>query len=109
MEDGMDTGGGPFDAIDSNLTVFALANGLDLEKGDDFRRLEWFSEGLERCIVVAADGSGDFSVAVRTWRSGRPEATTEAPVATGLSVDEIRKALPGAIDTANALDATTPE
>lgn len=105
----MDTGGGPFDAIDSNLTVFALANGLDLEKGDDFRRLEWFSEGLERCIVIAADGAGDFSVTVRSWRSGRPEAATGSPVAEGLSVDEIREALPGAIDTANELDAPTRE
>lgn len=105
----MDTGGGPFDAIDSNLTVFALANGLDLEKGGEFRRLEWFSEGLERCIVIAADGSGDFSVAVRCWRSGRPETATESAVAEGLSVDEIRKALPGAIDTANELDASTLE
>lgn len=101
----METGGGPFDAIDSNLTVFALANGLDLEKSDDLRRLEWFSEGLERCILIAADGAGDFSVTVRSWRSGRPEAASEAPVADGLSVDEIREALPGAIDTANELDA----
>lgn len=105
----MDTGGGPFDGIDSNLTVFALANGLDLAKGDDFRRLEWFSEGLERCIVIAADGSGDFSVAVRCWRSGRPESASEAPVAGGLSVEEIREALPGAIDAANEMDAPAPQ
>ncbi|NIQ57576.1 MAG: hypothetical protein GWN71_30560, partial [Gammaproteobacteria bacterium] len=66
MESG---GGGHFDGIDSNLTVFALANGLDLAKGDGFRRFEWFSEGLERSIVVETDGADAFLVRIMSWRS----------------------------------------
>lgn len=31
-----------FDALDPRMTVFALANGIDMEKGDGYRRLEWF-------------------------------------------------------------------
>lgn len=104
MEDGTEAGGGRFDGIDSNLTVFALANGLDLAKGEDHRRLEWFSEGLERGIVLSADDGGGFDVHVVSWRSGSPEHRVEAPVAEGLSADEVRDALSDAIETANGLD-----
>ena len=30
---------GPFDAIDPRLNMFALANGMDLSKGEGYRRL----------------------------------------------------------------------
>ncbi len=108
MSDETDTGGGRFDGIDSNLTVFALANGLDLIRGDDRRRLEWFSEGLERgVLIVAVDGG--YRVLALTWRSAQPELRSESLVAETLSSDDLRAALPGAIDTANGLAAPEPE
>ena len=105
MEDGMETGGGRFDGIDPNLTVFALANGLDLAKGEDHRRLEWFSEGLERAIVLAPDGDDAFRVRIMSWRSNRPDARVEVVVAEGLAVDQVRGTLSDAIERANDLDA----
>ena len=109
MEDGMDAGAAEFDGIDSNLTVFALANGLDLSKGDGYRRLEWFSEGLERCVVIDGDGADRFALRAMTWRTSRPEARTEERVADGLSSDEVRGALSDAIDRANELEAPTSD
>lgn len=108
MSDETDTGGGRFDGIDSNLTVFALANGLDLIRGDDRRRLEWFSEGLERGVLIEAVDGG-FRVLALTWRSGQSEIRSESLVAEALSGDDLRTALPGAIDTANGLTAPEPE
>lgn len=105
----MDSGGGRFDGIDSNLTVFALANGLDLAKGDGYRRLEWFSEGLERGILIEADDADGFRVRVMTWRSGKPDLRTEASVADELAADDVRAALSDAIDTANGLVAPGAE
>ncbi len=103
----MNTGGGHFDTIDANLTVFALANGLDLAKGEGYRRLEWFSEGLERGIVIEADGSGAFGVRTIAWRSGRPEARSEAEFGSGFDTAALRSALSGAIDEANGLGPPT--
>lgn len=102
---GTDVTGGGFDGIDSDLTVFALANGVDLAKSEGVRRLEWFSEGLERGVVIEAGDGGTFTVVAMTWRSGRPELRAESRVSEGLSPAELRRALPDAIETANGLDA----
>lgn len=104
MDDGTAGGGGRFEAIDSSLTVFALANGLDLAKGEDYRRLEWFSEGLERGIVIEVGGGG-FNVRALTWRSRHADERTEHAIAEGLSASELRTTLPDAIETANGLEA----
>ncbi len=105
MDDGTTRDGGHFDGIDPNLTVFALANGLDLAKAEGHRRLEWFSEGLERGIVIETGPGGGFDVHVLTWRSGRTESRTERTVAEGLSAADLRSMLSDAIDTANGLEA----
>ena len=105
MDDGTAREGGHFEAIDSNLTVFALANGLDLAKADGHRRLEWFSEGLERGIVIEPTDGGGYDVRVLTWRSGRPESQNERVVSEGLSVQDLRSSLSDAIETANGLEA----
>lgn len=105
MTDGTAGDEGRFEAIDANLTVFALANGLDLAKSEGHRRLEWFSDRLERGIVIEAGRDGGYDVRVLTWRSGHAEERTEQSVAEGLSASDLRSALPGAIDTANGLDA----
>ena len=104
----MEAGDGRFDSIDANLTVFALANGVDLIRTDGQRRLEWFSEGLERGVTIDAEGGG-FTVRALTWRSPTPEVRTEEEVADGLSAAEVRSTLPDAIDAANALTAPGPE
>ena len=104
----MDAGDGRFESIDASLTVFALANGVDLIRTDGRRRLEWFSEGLERGVVIDADSDG-FTVRALTWRSSRPDVRSQQEVAEGLSASEVRSTLPDAIDAANALAAPGPE
>jgi hypothetical protein len=103
-EGGHGTDGGLFDSLDARLNVFALANGMDLAKGERYRRLEWFTEGLERGILIEAADAGTLRVAVQTWRTGRTDASTERVVAEGLAPDEIGGVLGDAIEAANALE-----
>jgi len=96
-------GGGLFDAIDPRLNVFALANGMDLLKGDGYRRLEWFTEGLERAIVIEAGSTESFHVRVVSWRTGSTEVLGEAELGDDLSGKEVGSVLDTAIDAANGL------
>ncbi len=92
-----------FEAIDSRINVFALANGMDLIKGSDVRRLEWFTEGLERGILIEADGDGAFHVGVLSWPTGSTEISARVTAGEGLSAEELIASLRTAIDTANRL------
>lgn len=105
MDDGTARERGHLEVIDSNLTVFALANGLDLAKAEAHRRLEWFSEGFERGIVIEVGADAGYDVRVMTWRSGKTESRTERVVGEGLSAADLRAMLSDAIDTANGLEA----
>ena len=95
--------GGPFEAIDPKLNVFALANGMDLTKGPDHRRLEWFTEGQERGILVEIEDGGAFRVGVLTWATGSGEIRSQAAVGGGLSAADVIGLLAPAIETANKL------
>ena len=94
--------GGAFAAIDAKLTVFALANGVDLAKGEAYRRLEWYSDGSERGILVAADGDG-YGLSVLKWKSGQAEGAEPHPFRDGVPAAEVTKLLDEAIHAANAL------
>lgn len=96
-------GGEPFEAIDPRLNVFALANGMDLTRGPDFRRLEWFTEGLERGILIAAQPGGSFRIKVISWQTGSTELRGQTDLGDGLSADDLGGMLEGAIDSANRL------
>jgi len=97
------TGGGPFEGIDPKLNVFALANGMDLSKRPERRRLEWFTEGLERGIVIEAEEGGRFRIHVESWRTGSEEVESRASVGGGLSVADLTSILQSAIEQANGL------
>ena len=94
--------GGVFAAIAAKLTVFALANGVDLAKSEDHRRLEWYSDGFERGILVATDGAG-FGLALLKWKSGQADDAEPHPFRDGVPAGEVRKLLDEAINAANAL------
>jgi hypothetical protein len=96
-------GANPFDALDPRLTVFALANGMDLAKGEGYRRLEWFTEGLERGILIEDDGEASFDVTVLCWKTGDAEKLSGASVGDALSAEEVSRLVSDAIDTANEL------
>lgn len=103
------SGDGLFERLDPKLNVYALANGMDLAKGQGYRRLEWFTEGLERGILIEAAEGGTFRVAAVSWKTGRAEARSQADVADGLEADRVPKVLDDAIETANALEAPRSE
>ena len=103
MTDGVATGAGGFDEIDPKLTVFALANGVDLSKSESHRRLEWFYDGLERGIVIEPDGKGTLRVVVLSWRSGDEGSGSHRALHEGLTAEALVKLLPSAIDSANEL------
>ena len=106
MSDGAGRDAGPagsFESIDPKLNVFALANGMDLAKDPGQRRLEWFTEGLERAIVIEKDGDSAFRVAVVSWRTGSKEITGRAPVGEAIPASELMALLDPAIETANGL------
>ena len=98
-----ESGSEPFGTIDPKLTVFALANGMDLSKGVDYRRLEWFTEGFERGILIRR-GEGDrFELAALTWKSGGAEKNiASAPIGSPTAA-ELSRALADAIEVANAM------
>ncbi len=103
MSDGVTAGGGgAFEAIDPQLNVYALANGMDLTKEPGSRRLEWFTEGLERGILIEEQGAG-FSVGVLWWKTGSTEIIRQASVGGSLSAEDVMGVLDSAIEAANRL------
>jgi hypothetical protein len=98
-----DTGEPGLDELDPKLTVFALANGVSLSKGPGHRRLEWFSEGFERGILIEVEDSGSFRLRVMRWPTGAAETQSEEAVGAGLTVADVVSQLPEAIDSANRL------
>ncbi|MEQ9569021.1 MAG: hypothetical protein RLN75_02430, partial [Longimicrobiales bacterium] len=60
-------GDGIFARVDSDLNIFALANGMDLYRDHaepPDRVLEWFRDGLERRIHLRPAGEGALEVEV---------------------------------------------
>ena len=97
---------GEFGTVDAKLTVYALANGMDLIKGDDFRRLEWYLDSMDRGILVSVTPAGTIEVAAMAWSgdvaAARHEAVGDA-IATEDFVADLTNVLAGAIERANAL------
>lgn len=96
-------GTGRFDPVDPKLTVFALANGMDLAKGEGYRRLEWFTEGLERGIVIEVDEGGGYRLTVASWKTGNAEERTESALDGPVTTEELSARLTDAIEAANRL------
>lgn len=98
---------GPFETVDPKLTIYALANGMDLVKEDaDERLLTWYREGRERAIVLKAEPAGTLSLHAAAWQTNRPENRSQK------KVDEVRPddlvsrlspVLDSVIETANSL------
>lgn len=98
-----DAGDGPFDAIDSTLTIHALANGMDLAKEPRLRRLGWYRDGREREVRIAAlDGDGGFTVAASAHRTGREAEREEVVLATVDTIQELAGRLSSLLEAARA-------
>jgi hypothetical protein len=86
-------GAGPFDGIDPTLTIFALANGMDLNKNGGVRRLEWYRDGHDRGILLTAAPDGTISVTAQAWKRGDEGSLRRAPVNERVSPDELAGSL----------------
>lgn len=102
-----DAGSTAFAALDPRLTIYALANGLDLDRGPGFRRLAWFRDGRERGILVEEGPDGTLAVRAMAWNRETPEGiaktTRQAAVTPGRLLAELAAVLDDALNTANAL------
>lgn len=98
-------GGSPFAAVDAKLTIYALANGMDLIKDQGYRRLEWYRDGRDRGILVSAE-AGSLSVVAMAW-NGDPEAAQKQsagdPMAPEDFAAELSVVLERATEAANDL------
>ncbi len=104
LEHGGD-GGSPFDSVDAKLTIYALANGMDLIKDEGFRRLEWYRDGRDRGILMSAE-AGSLRLDAMAW-NGDPEAAQKLsagdPMAPEDFAAELSVVLERATEVANAL------
>lgn len=99
---------GGFGGLDAKLTVFALANGVDLVKGEGYRRLEWFTEGLERGILLEPCTDTACRIVVMAWKTGKAEQLNDRVFADEVAMDDVARMLDDAIGAANGLEAPAP-
>ena len=97
------------EAVDRKLNVFALANGMDLERHGDVRVMGWYRDGMER-LVRLEPGEGEGTWAIRA--AATPDARTGGSeivrtVESALGVDDVltrfKELFPGAVEAANAI------
>lgn len=98
---------GPFARIDPRLTIFALANGMDLDKEGDVRRLEWYRDGRDRGILLAVAGDDTISVTAQAWKRGDEASLRHKAVEERVPLDELSGSLTSllerGLEAANAL------
>ncbi|MGD2068246.1 MAG: hypothetical protein PVI57_06130 [Gemmatimonadota bacterium] len=98
-------------SVDSVLNIFALANGLDLFRNQSEvpdRTLEWYREGMERRILIRAEGPDRFVITVAaSRRRGGVPIEASRPLRPALGADELREGLrtllAEGVDAANGL------
>lgn len=98
---------GTFGVLDPKLTIYALANGMDLLKEGDARRLEWYREGSDRGILIERAGDGSVSIHAVTWKRSDPSSERRLQHHAGIASEELAaslsKFLDSALDAANEL------
>ncbi len=94
-------------ALDSDLNIFALANGMDLHRNRGStpdRVFEWFHDGLDRFIHV--DPAGPDALAISVSAEGQVDGVrcrTRVVAEPSVSPDDLRAHLARTIEIANAL------
>lgn len=97
---GDDSGGAPFETVDPKLTIYALANAMDLDKEGASRRLSWFREGLERGVLLEAGPEGSLAVSALAWKTGDESTMTRASVVDAVAAVELPERLSELLETA---------
>jgi hypothetical protein len=102
-----DAGGTVFEVLDPRLTIYALANGMDLVRLPEGRRLEWYRDGRDRGILIEDAGSGSVSVRALTWKRSDPESDRAQEYTPLIDAEELASSLSsvldGALEAANRL------
>jgi hypothetical protein len=88
-----DDGGATFEDLGPKLTIYALANGMDLKKQAAVRRLEWYHDGQERGIAIEATGSGTVSIRALAWTRNTPGAERSHSYRSAVPAEELGKDL----------------
>ena len=91
--------GSPFGRVDSKLTMYALANGMDLIKDEASRRLQWYRDGRDRGILLSPAGDGGLEVTALAW-SGDPDAVQREKVGDDIPSGDLAARLSTALDVA---------
>lgn len=97
-----------FEAVDPKLTIYALANGMDLLKDPPGERcLHWYRDGRERGVVITVEPDGSLSLAAAAWMIRAPEGRETHPVRSGVRPaemsDRLSDTLAEVVDAANRL------
>ena len=100
-------GDGSFGILDPRLNVFALANGMDLEKGDGTRELKWYRDGWERGILLTESPEGIVSITPLAWRQGEDGPERRAAATNRLAEEDLARdigpVLDQSVEAANGL------
>lgn len=91
---------GPFGVVDPKLTIYALANGMDLVRDEGMRRLEWYRDGRERGILVEATPDGTLRVTAQAWILGDAPSLSALPQGPPHAPDALAKNLSAILDQA---------
>lgn len=102
-----DDGGAIFEDLGPKLTIYALANGMDLTKHATGRRLEWYHDGQERGIAIEATGAGAVSLRALAWTRNAPGTERSQTYRSAVPAEELANdlstVLEGAMVAANTL------
>jgi len=93
-------GGHLFDAVDATLTVFALANGMDLVRGISGRKLEWYLDGSDRGVLLEARADGALTVTALAWDRNVPQVPPRTKSLESLPAAAPARALTAALEKA---------
>ncbi len=100
-------GGATFEILGPKLTIYALANSMDLTKQATMHRLEWYHDGMERGIAIEATGQGMVGISAIAWTRDAPGSARTHPYRSDLPAEELAKdlstILEGGMEAANAL------
>ena len=89
---------GPFEKVDPKLTIFALANGMDLVKDDPSERvLSWYREGRERAIVISSREADSLTLSAAAWATNHGGNRTEKEIRQ-IPTDELTGSLSKILD-----------